>query len=166
MATHIIPKITLNDGVTIPQQGRRSRDRRRLADTAALVQQALSANGLLDDAFNNAGIHGIRADTADVETSDVGHIIAVNLRGTFPNLVNTRPLASPGSIEARGRVPLRNRETQAIAQPFPVDCTAGSGAPGPAGGRVCCTCMNEAEGTLSCGKLGARQRCAGWSAAP
>jgi NAD(P)-dependent dehydrogenase (short-subunit alcohol dehydrogenase family) len=53
------------------------------ADTAAMVQRAVSAYGRLDYAFNNAGIHVVRADTADVESSDFDHIIAVNLRGTF-----------------------------------------------------------------------------------
>lgn len=53
------------------------------ADAAAMVQQTISAYGRLDCAFNNAGIHVVQADTADVESSDFDRIIAVNLRGTF-----------------------------------------------------------------------------------
>ena len=49
----------------------------------AMVQKMVSAFGRLDAAFNNAGIHVVRADTADVEGSDFDRIIAVNLRGVF-----------------------------------------------------------------------------------
>jgi NAD(P)-dependent dehydrogenase (short-subunit alcohol dehydrogenase family) len=50
---------------------------------AEMVQKTVSAFGRLDAAFNNAGIHVVRADTADVEGSDFDRIIAVNLRGVF-----------------------------------------------------------------------------------
>jgi NAD(P)-dependent dehydrogenase (short-subunit alcohol dehydrogenase family) len=53
------------------------------ADTAAMVQQAVNTYGRLDYAFNNAGIHVVQADTADVELSDFDRIMAVNLRGVF-----------------------------------------------------------------------------------
>src|SRR5271156_2732447 len=53
------------------------------AEAAAMVRQAVAAFGRLDAAFNNAGIHVVRADTADVEGSDFDSIIAVNLRGVF-----------------------------------------------------------------------------------
>ena len=48
-----------------------------------MVQKAVSTFGRLDAAFNNAGIHVARADTADVERRDFDRIIAVNLRGVF-----------------------------------------------------------------------------------
>ena len=53
------------------------------AEAAAMVQKAVSTFGRLDAAFNNAGIHVARADTADVERRDFDRIIAVNLRGVF-----------------------------------------------------------------------------------
>jgi NAD(P)-dependent dehydrogenase (short-subunit alcohol dehydrogenase family) len=53
------------------------------ADAARLVEQAVSTFGRLDAAFNNAGIHVIRADTADVGAADFNRVIAVNLRGVF-----------------------------------------------------------------------------------
>ena len=53
------------------------------ADAAGLVDQAVSTFGRLDAAFNNAGIHVIRADTADVGAADFNRVIAVNLRGVF-----------------------------------------------------------------------------------
>ena len=53
------------------------------ADAAAMVQTAVSAFGRLDYAFNNAGIHVVQADTADVDLADFDRIIAVNLRGVF-----------------------------------------------------------------------------------
>jgi len=53
------------------------------AEAAAMVQKAVSTFGRLDAAFNNAGIHVARADTADVERRDFDRIMAVNLRGVF-----------------------------------------------------------------------------------
>ncbi len=53
------------------------------ASVASAVDKALSAYGRLDAAFNNAGIHVVKADTADVEMSDFDRIIAINLRGVF-----------------------------------------------------------------------------------
>jgi len=53
------------------------------ADVAAAVQSAVSAFGRLDMAFNSAGIHVVKAETADVEASDFDRIIIVNLRGVF-----------------------------------------------------------------------------------
>ena len=53
------------------------------ADAVGLVEQAVSTFGRLDAAFNNAGIHVIRADTADVDAADFNRVIAVNLRGVF-----------------------------------------------------------------------------------
>jgi NAD(P)-dependent dehydrogenase (short-subunit alcohol dehydrogenase family) len=53
------------------------------AEAAAMVQKTVSTFGRLDAAFNNAGIHVVRADTADVAGSDFDSIIAVNLRGVF-----------------------------------------------------------------------------------
>jgi NAD(P)-dependent dehydrogenase (short-subunit alcohol dehydrogenase family) len=50
---------------------------------AEAVRTTVSTFGRLDAAFNNAGIHVVRADTADVEGSDFDRIIAVNLRGVF-----------------------------------------------------------------------------------
>jgi NAD(P)-dependent dehydrogenase (short-subunit alcohol dehydrogenase family) len=50
---------------------------------AAMVEKSVSAFGRLDAAFNNAGIHVVRANTADVEAKDFDRIIAVNLRGVF-----------------------------------------------------------------------------------
>lgn len=53
------------------------------AEVAAAVQSAVSAFGRLDIAFNSAGIHVVKAETADVEGSDFDRIISVNLRGVF-----------------------------------------------------------------------------------
>lgn len=53
------------------------------AAVAEAVRKTVSAFGRLDAAFNNAGIHVVRADIADVEGSDFDRIIAVNLRGVF-----------------------------------------------------------------------------------
>jgi NAD(P)-dependent dehydrogenase (short-subunit alcohol dehydrogenase family) len=53
------------------------------AEVAAAVAQTVIAFGRLDAAFNNAGIHVRKADTADVEGADFDRIVAVNLRGVF-----------------------------------------------------------------------------------
>jgi NAD(P)-dependent dehydrogenase (short-subunit alcohol dehydrogenase family) len=52
-------------------------------EVAAMVREAVAVFGRLDAAFNNAGVHVARADTADVEGRDFDHVIAVNLRGVF-----------------------------------------------------------------------------------
>jgi NAD(P)-dependent dehydrogenase (short-subunit alcohol dehydrogenase family) len=53
------------------------------SDVASMMQQVISTYGCVDAAFNNAGIHVERADTADADGSDFDRIIAVNLRGVF-----------------------------------------------------------------------------------
>jgi NAD(P)-dependent dehydrogenase (short-subunit alcohol dehydrogenase family) len=53
------------------------------AEVAAAVERAVSSFGRLDIAFNGAGIHVIKAHTADIESSDFDRIIRVNLRGVF-----------------------------------------------------------------------------------
>jgi len=47
------------------------------------VTQAVRSFGSLDVAFNNAGIHVMSTETADVETADYDRLMAVNLRGVF-----------------------------------------------------------------------------------
>lgn len=53
------------------------------AEVAAAVNRAVSEFGSLDIAFNNAGIHVAKVETADVETADFDRIVAINLRGVF-----------------------------------------------------------------------------------
>ena len=53
------------------------------AEVAAAVERAVSAFGRLDIAFNAAGIHVVKAHTADVESSDFDRVIQINLRGVF-----------------------------------------------------------------------------------
>ena len=52
-------------------------------EVAAMIRAAVAAFGRIDAAFNNAGVHVVRADTADVEGRDFDRIIAINLRGVF-----------------------------------------------------------------------------------
>ena len=53
------------------------------AEVAAAVERAVLAFGRLDIAFNAAGIHVVKAHTADVESSDFDRVIQINLRGVF-----------------------------------------------------------------------------------
>jgi NAD(P)-dependent dehydrogenase (short-subunit alcohol dehydrogenase family) len=55
----------------------------RTADVAAMVRAALDAYGGLDYAFNNAGIAGEQAPTADCTAENWARVIGVNLTGVF-----------------------------------------------------------------------------------
>lgn len=49
----------------------------------ALVGQVVEAFGAIDAAFNNAGIEGATASTADSDTANFDRVIAINLRGVW-----------------------------------------------------------------------------------
>jgi NAD(P)-dependent dehydrogenase (short-subunit alcohol dehydrogenase family) len=53
------------------------------AQVAAMVEQTVSTFGRLDAAFNNAGIQGPVAETADASGEDFDRVNAVNLRGVW-----------------------------------------------------------------------------------
>lgn len=55
----------------------------RAADAQAMVEEALRAFGRLDHAFNNAGVEGDAAPTADCTAENWAHVIAVNLTGVW-----------------------------------------------------------------------------------
>jgi NAD(P)-dependent dehydrogenase (short-subunit alcohol dehydrogenase family) len=55
----------------------------READVEAMIHLALSHYGRLDVLFNNAGIEGDQAPTADATTENWDRVISVNLKGTF-----------------------------------------------------------------------------------
>ena len=52
-------------------------------DVKTLVDRAMNAHGRLDAAFNNAGIEGMQASSADMPTNEFDKIIAVNLKGVY-----------------------------------------------------------------------------------
>lgn len=53
------------------------------ADVRAMVDRAVELFGGLDYAFNNAGIEGALAETADYDEESWNRVIAVNLTGVF-----------------------------------------------------------------------------------
>jgi NAD(P)-dependent dehydrogenase (short-subunit alcohol dehydrogenase family) len=53
------------------------------ADVARLLEATLAAFGRLDVAFNNAGIEGTLASTADCTEENFDRTLAVNLKGTW-----------------------------------------------------------------------------------
>lgn len=55
----------------------------KAADVEAMVAKATSAFGRLDVAFNNAGIEGPQAPTAEYEEADFDRVIGINLKGVF-----------------------------------------------------------------------------------
>ena len=55
----------------------------RADQVEAMVESALSAYGRLDCAFNNAGIEGVEARTADVSEADWDRVQAINLKGVW-----------------------------------------------------------------------------------
>ncbi len=52
-------------------------------DVKTLVDRAMNAHGRLDAAFNNAGIEGMQALSADMPVGEFDKIIAVNLKGVY-----------------------------------------------------------------------------------
>lgn len=55
----------------------------RAADVATLVARAIESYGKLDCAFNNAGIEGTMASTADCTEENWDRVIAVNLKSVW-----------------------------------------------------------------------------------
>ena len=67
------------------------------ADARAMVARAVEAFGGLDYAFNNAGIEGALAPTADYPDEAWNHVLAVNLSGVFLCMKHEIP-----ALRARG----------------------------------------------------------------
>src|SRR5271165_2537491 len=53
------------------------------AQVEAMVKQAVASFGRLDAAYNNAGVQGILAETADSPRDDYDRVMAINLRGVW-----------------------------------------------------------------------------------
>ena len=53
------------------------------AQVEAMVNQAVATFGRLDAAYNNAGVQGVLADTADSPRDDYDRVMGVNLRGVW-----------------------------------------------------------------------------------
>jgi NAD(P)-dependent dehydrogenase (short-subunit alcohol dehydrogenase family) len=62
------------------------------ADVAAYVAAALSAYGAIDCFFNNAGIEGKVAPTAEYDEAVFDQVIAVNVKGVFLGLRHVLPV--------------------------------------------------------------------------
>jgi len=52
-------------------------------DVKVLIDRAINAHGRLDAAFNNAGIEGFQASSAEMPTNEFDKIINVNLKGVY-----------------------------------------------------------------------------------
>lgn len=72
---------------TIRAQGREAffveTDVSKASDVVALVEATLATYGRLDCAFNNAGIEGIMAETAECTEENWDHTLAVNLKSVW-----------------------------------------------------------------------------------
>jgi NAD(P)-dependent dehydrogenase (short-subunit alcohol dehydrogenase family) len=81
---------------TIQQQGGAARavraDVTKSADVQAYVKAALDAYGKIDCFFNNAGIEGKVAPTAEYEEAVFDQVIAVNVKGVFLGLRHVLPV--------------------------------------------------------------------------
>src|ERR1700723_2694861 len=53
------------------------------AQVEAMVRQTVATFGRLDAAYNNAGVQGILAETADSPRDDYDRVMAINLRGVW-----------------------------------------------------------------------------------
>lgn len=80
---------------TIKQQGGDAlsitADVTKSADVAAYVKETLDAHGRIDIFFNNAGIEGKIAKTAEYDEEVFDKVIAVNLKGVFLGLRHVLP---------------------------------------------------------------------------
>ncbi|MEQ1888657.1 MAG: SDR family oxidoreductase [Alphaproteobacteria bacterium] len=52
-------------------------------DVKTLIERAINAHGRLDAAYNNAGVEGAQAFTADMPVNEFDKIISANLRGVY-----------------------------------------------------------------------------------
>jgi NAD(P)-dependent dehydrogenase (short-subunit alcohol dehydrogenase family) len=81
---------------TIQQQGgkalARAADVTRSADVRAYVKAALDAYGRIDCFFNNAGIEGKIAPTADYDEDVFDQVIGVNVKGVFLGMRHVLPV--------------------------------------------------------------------------
>ena len=64
----------------------------RSADVQAYVAAALKAYGSIDCFFNNAGIEGLIAPTADYDEAAFDAVIAVNIKGVFLGMRHVLPV--------------------------------------------------------------------------
>ena len=53
------------------------------AQVEAMVERTVATFGRLDAAFNNAGVQGVLAETADSPRDDYDRVMAINLRGVW-----------------------------------------------------------------------------------
>ncbi len=53
------------------------------AQVEAMVEKAVATFGRLDAAFNNAGVQGVLAETADTTREDYDRVMGINLRGVW-----------------------------------------------------------------------------------
>jgi NAD(P)-dependent dehydrogenase (short-subunit alcohol dehydrogenase family) len=53
------------------------------AQVEAMVEKAVAAFGHIDAAFNNAGVQGVLAETADTTRKDYDRVMGINLRGVW-----------------------------------------------------------------------------------
>jgi NAD(P)-dependent dehydrogenase (short-subunit alcohol dehydrogenase family) len=53
------------------------------AQVEAMVERTVAAFGRLDAAYNNAGVQGVLAETADSPRDDYDRVMAINLRGVW-----------------------------------------------------------------------------------
>ncbi|MFO7916490.1 MAG: SDR family oxidoreductase [Anaerolineae bacterium] len=80
-------------------------------DVQAMVERTIEAYGRLDFAFNNAGIEGERAPTADTNEENWDRVIDINLKGVWlcmkyeiPHMLETGGGAIVNTSSAAGRV--------------------------------------------------------------
>ncbi len=82
----------------------------RADDVRAMIAAARTAFGRLDVLFNNAGIEGAQAPTADCSEENFDHVIAVNLRGVFLGM----KYAIPAMLENGGGSIINNASVAGV----------------------------------------------------
>lgn len=76
----------------------------RAADVRAMINAAKSQFGRLDVIFNNAGVEGEQAPTADCSEENFDRVIAINLKGVFLGM----KYAIPAMLESGGGAIINN----------------------------------------------------------
>lgn len=123
----------------------------------AMVAQTVAVFGSVDVVFNNAGVRGIDAPTADVPLSEFERVLAVDLVGTFLVLKHAlRAMASAGrgaivnNASMLGLVGYRNQAAYTAAKGGVVQLTRTAALEYATRGiRVNCICPGFVEGGLA-----------------
>ena len=132
-------------------------DVRREADVEAMIAHAVDAFGGVDVVFNNAGVRGLEAPTAQLPLAEFERVIGVNLVGAFLVMKHALAIMAPagkGTIvnnaSMLGLVGYRNQAAYTAAKGGMIQLTRTAALEYAARGiRINCVCPGFVEGGLA-----------------